>query len=171
MTTKLNADYITAFKVLLDKLKFHYEVHEKENTTMFSISSKIDNYAGLNTRIIMDQKGTVQMRSYLANNVPESKHVAVMKTLNRLIDHYRFVRFCIDRDGDVCATYDIVLRGDETEGCDQIMFLLHIFINICDECIPDIMKTIWNASEKPVAEEADGAVNMNLFNKNGGKKE
>ena len=60
---------------------------------------------------------------------------------NRLNAEYRWVKFYLDKDGDVNAAIDAVISEDDCgEAC---MNLVHRIIRIVDDAYPEIAKTRW----------------------------
>lgn len=82
------------------------------------------------------------MRVFGLAKVNEQQRAKVALALNDLNCDYRYVKFCIDSDGDVNAEYDFTDRGtDPAASANEI--LVH-FVRILDKAYPTIMRTLWS---------------------------
>ena len=128
------------------KMPFDDSVDEK-NTVAFKLPMKAKNINGIRVRLIVNAKGDCKLRTYLGGTVPQAKAKAMLKTLNKLNGEFRYICLHLDAELDVSAAYDFDLREDMRDLFDYMMEKVFIFAEICDRCIPDIMRTVWGQEE------------------------
>ena len=66
-----------------------------------------------------------------------------MLKLNELNQKYRFICLTIDSDYDISASYDFVSYGDSQVVKLQMEQMLRMFVDICDECVREILQVLW----------------------------
>lgn len=75
---------------------------------------------------------------------PQPKLDAGYKLENELNDKYKYVKFTIDKDGDLAVQWDLPDNvPNEAVGRTGVEILLRMF-KIIDDAYPEIMKTIWS---------------------------
>lgn len=76
---------------------------------------------------------------------PESKRIKGLELINDLNRNYKYIKFSIDDDGDLCAQYDLpVSAADENLGSIVIEIAMRC-AKIVDDSYPKIMQSIWGA--------------------------
>lgn len=142
-----NINYAHVFKNKLKEMGFHFSTYSSDNETIFGVPMPADNAPGIQVKLMIDEQGDSKIRCYLASDVDSSRQSAVMTVLNSLNERYRFTCLSLDDDGDICASYDFILVGDDEAISEHLTSILFLFTDICDKCIPPIMQTIWKSSE------------------------
>lgn len=141
-------NYAEAFEDKLREKGLSFNAKEKENGKVFIISMGVDNVPSLKVIMVTANSGDSTLYAYLANDVDERIRSEVMHVINKLNRKYRYICLCIDDDGDVCASYDLNVFGDEEAAGIHMLRNLVLFADICDSCIPPIMKTVWKAADE-----------------------
>jgi len=83
----------------------------------------------------------VQMAAFSIVNVPEEKRPEMYRVCSENNKAYRWVKFYLDKDSDLTAECDAVIRP-ETCGEECFELLLHM-ISIVDKAYPSFMKALW----------------------------
>ncbi|MBR5095030.1 MAG: YbjN domain-containing protein [Oscillospiraceae bacterium] len=88
-----------------------------------------------------DGEGLVTLRCWDIAKIPESKKTAAILACNELNNKYRWVKFYVDSDNDVCAQIDAYI-DEETCGY-ECASLVNRVVNIVDEGYPVFMRVLW----------------------------
>lgn len=101
-----------------------------------------DNLNTIPIIVIFDKDGgnTVSFKCWDIANF-KNKHDAGINVCNKLNNHWRWVTFCIDDDGDVAASIDSYV--DDFNCGELCMNLVRRMVNIIDEAYPDIARALW----------------------------
>lgn len=82
----------------------------------------------------------VNMRGYSVVHVPDEKRAEILEEINKLNNHYRWVHFRIDKDGDVECAADAIINVTTAE---KVCFeYLARFISIIDAAYPVLNKVL-----------------------------
>ena len=123
---------------------FKFDVREmRDGDVMFVIPLGSKNLPGIRIRLVVTPEGICKIFTYLANEVPEKKRIAMLETLNKLENKYRYVKLTLDSDGDVLASYDFIALDDEEVAIKQVEMMLSVIKNVMDTCVPAIMRLVW----------------------------
>lgn len=82
---------------------------------ILSLPTTSQNTPELCTELRVGQIGDVGLSCLLAYRVPASKRQSMLQPLNDLNNRFRYITLNIDEAGDVSATYDFMLWGDDEE--------------------------------------------------------
>ena len=102
-----------------DRCGIKYGVTELDEASVIEAGFSIDAGPFVTVRFISRNEGNdVAVRVFeLIHKVPEAKQNAVRAACTELNDKMRFLKFYLDRDNSVVASYDLPLRvGDESVG-------------------------------------------------------
>lgn len=144
MFEKIEVDYAQAIRDELDRLKMSYREKERQDGDIqFVLPMSLEAGPGLQVHLVVSEKGDSKLRSYPVNDVPVIKRDDVIHTLNELNGEYRYISLSLDEDGDVSAAYDFALFGDEEEVAHHAVTMLMLYTDICSECYPRIMRSVW----------------------------
>ena len=134
------ADYKKLFTSHMDQKGIKYSISD-QNTVKVTFSG--DNMKSIDVFVFFDKNGgrSVAFRSWSFATFKEDKLATAYKVCNDLNNQYRWVKFFIDKDGDVIAQIDAVVN-EETCG-KECMEMVGRMVNISDEVYPSIMKTLW----------------------------
>ncbi|CDC63097.1 putative uncharacterized protein [Clostridium sp. CAG:448] len=102
-----------------------------------------DNMGSIRMNFFFDEDGeSFSIRVFDIVKVPPQKTETILRTVNDLNNHYRFVKFCLDmRDSTVQAEVDTAIRAGS---CGEVCFeMMARCLNICDTAYPDLMKALW----------------------------
>lgn len=148
------------------EIEFNYLRREKEDEVIFMFPMHADNAPGLNVKLIVDTNGDCKFICYVTENVSHNMRRSVAYACNQLNTKYRYIVWSIDEDGDVCATYDFALFGNEEVIAGYVLSILFLCADVTDKGIPTIMKEIWNESGANLDK-----INMQLFQVSDGGNE
>ncbi len=88
-----------------------------------------------------DGNGQVTLRSWEICRVPADKRKEANEACNEANSKFRWAKFYIDEDNDLCAQIDAMLDEDSCARiCDR---LIERLVSIVDEAYPAIMKVLW----------------------------
>ncbi|MBR4320762.1 MAG: YbjN domain-containing protein [Oscillospiraceae bacterium] len=162
-------NYAEKVKRFLNQLDLDFNIHEEDDdTAVFLFPMPAKTGSSFHIRLRIDRKGDSKFWCFLAHGVKEVKKNAMLQTLNTLNDQYRFLRFSLDKDNDICADYDFILFGDGKNAGEQVITLLMLMTEIMDTCTEAIMKTMWS---RPVPETSEQNIKFNLFGTQEGDNE
>lgn len=88
-----------------------------------------------------DTGNDVAVRIFKLVNFPKHKTAAAHVLLNSLQQEYRYLRFVLDKDGDVNVEYDFPAAYSPL-GEGALEMVLRI-TTILDECYPKLMRSVW----------------------------
>lgn len=145
--TQKKTTYAEEVRQRMEEKEWAFSCEEREKETVFNLPMAADNAPGINVKLIVRNDGDCKLRTYLASNVPKSKHQKILSVLNTLNGQYRFICLNLDRDGDICASYDFIIGSKETSVAGRVLAMLHLFTDIADDCIPHIMPVIWSKED------------------------
>lgn len=75
-------------------------------------------------------------------SIPEDKLLDVYTIINDCNLRYRFLKFSLDEDNEVRATWDVLL--EHTRDVGELAYeMLYRAVNIVDDVYPSFMKLIW----------------------------
>ena len=92
--------------------------------------------------VIFDKDGgnTVAFKCWDIANFKNKVDTGI-NVCNKLNNHWRWVTFCIDDDGDVAASLDSYV--DDFNCGELCMNLVRRMVNIIDDAYPDIARALW----------------------------
>ena len=111
--------------------------------TLFELPMSAKNAPGIDVKLIVGNDGDCRLRTFLIHDIPQSKWPAMLKIINDLNVRFRYVCISLDRDGDICVSYDFPLIQESEDLFDRIMAMVFMFSEIADKCIPNILRTLW----------------------------
>lgn len=124
-----------------ENLKFNTE--EKDDTSWVSISIGTDEFNLDVWFLSSDEDTDVCVRVVPFVKGREEKHSALVDTCNELNNRFRYIKFIVDKDSDVCmeADFPVTLPMDEV-GAVALEYVSR-FLSISKKAYPDLMKTLW----------------------------
>ena len=158
--------YADVVEAKLSDNDFDFMRKDRGDTAIFFLPMHADNAPGLNIRLIIDENGDSQFRCYIAENVPEKKRADVIDECNHVNSEFRYISLSVDDDGDVCATYDFAIFGDEEVTAEHAISMIFLCADITDKCIPCIMKRLWREESQ---NSGQPHIKMDLFQSEGGE--
>lgn len=102
--------------------------------------------------ISLDDDNDVAIRALgIVGGVPKEKRLRVLEACNEINCKRRFLKFVLDRDGDVNVEYDFLMRADD--GCigEMACEVFAITMHLIDKDYPLLMKAIY--TDEPVGGE------------------
>ena len=151
------------------KLSFDAQTDTNDGATIFTLPMQANNAPGITMRLRVGENGDSKFWCYLASNIPSRKRSAVIYAINKLNNRYRYICLSLDKDGDVHASYDFSLFGDEDVIGDHIIEMTFLTAEVMDHCIPAIWKAMWLTDKdeddhaEPKGEEGGDNITMNPF--------
>ena len=102
--------------------------------------------------ISLDDDNDVAIRALgIVGGVPKEKRLRLLEACNEINCKRRFLKFVLDRDGDVNVEYDFLMRADD--GCigEMACEVFAITMHLIDKDYPLLMKAIY--TDEPVCGE------------------
>lgn len=136
MATRAIRDYFTEKGVKFD-------IDETEGSSVIRAGFSGDNVSRVTMLFISkDNDNDVAFRAFGIVRVPEEKRAALLTQVNAMNRKYRYLKFCLDDDGDINMEFDFPLK---CERVGEIAFEIFVrAMNIVDEAYPVFMKEIWS---------------------------
>ena len=130
------------FLQCMDSEQIKYEAKEREEKDWVGVKYNGNNINTISIQFFFDLGGKdVALRVFTIAKVPQNKTADMLKTLNELMVEYRWLRFYLDADNEVTASYDATITAETAAPvAKELMFRT---LNIVDECYPRIMQTLW----------------------------
>ena len=106
------------------------------------------NMTGDNTSVLIrfistDNNNDVKVMTADFAKFPQKKLADGYELANELSREYKYMKFTIDNDGDMCAQYDFPVQiSNECLGPVALEILMRC-AKIIDDCYPKVMKTLW----------------------------
>ena len=134
-------NYKVSFLRYLDHHGIHYDDMD-EHTVIVPYSG--DNIKNMHIHVSFDEdgEGIVQLYAWDIGSFSGDKYAKGLIICNELNTKYRWVKFYIDSDKDVCVSTDAYI-DPETVG-EECLKLIRRMINITDKAYPIFMKALWS---------------------------
>jgi len=124
------------------QLRYDYNPATETRNENVIVGFSADNVKNLRLIFFFDGNGrSVNIKCFSICKVPDEKLINVFVILNKLNYDYRWVKYYLDDDNEVTLSGDAIL-DDDSSG-DECFEILVRYVNILDECFPEIMKAIW----------------------------
>ncbi len=132
----------SAFIALLQQKGLKHDVDERNDDTVVSAGFDMDN-ASMRVRIFIDDDNKhVALRIFsLCKATPEQFNKAVI-ACNDCNTEYRWIKFYIDSDNDINASFDITTSDNAAD--EDIFDAMSRILSISDDVYPKIMKSLWS---------------------------
>lgn len=133
---------LIAFETALDQRGITYRELENSAQPAVRIGYSMENMDHLDVFFWFDEDGeTMHFGSGVIAHVPESKTEVALRAINEANYQYRWLCFFLDKDNDIVASGDQILKPDVIgDTCHE---LLSRTLNICDDVYSSFMKAIW----------------------------
>ncbi len=130
-----------SFANYLDSKDLHYSVREFDDETGIECNIGMDNTKLSILSIFDNNEKHLSIKIYTLAHTPESRYGQVLMACNDLNKRYRWVKFYLDKDGDVNAELDAIV--DNVTGAEESFELMVRIAQISDEAYPVLMKAIY----------------------------
>lgn len=139
MENKL-AKLTTAF---FDSIDLSYDLDGENREVIKTGFGGLDNISGVRIIFIFDDdEHSVHLIAPQIVKVPADKFDKIYKVINEINQKFRWVKFYMDKDGDVMVDADCIL---DMETCGQeCLEIMQRTANIADSAYPILMKEIWS---------------------------
>ena len=127
----------------VDGLKpFTDEVGESSNVWL---QFPVDNGGSYRIRFISsDEDNDVSVRVFSLISLKGEQRTNILPAINFINNKFRFVKFVVDKDGDVNVEYDYPVRTiDPASSAEEIAIR---FAQIIDDAYPILMKAMWGGN-------------------------
>ena len=91
--------------------------------------------------ISRDDDNDVAVRIFSLIHVESSQIEKVLPAINEVNTKYRYVKFVIDKDGDINVEYDFLVKALNVDNCAEEIVIR--FVKILDEAYPVLMHALW----------------------------
>lgn len=89
-----------------------------------------------------DDDNDVAIRVCPVARVPEDKKPQMLELINDFHNRFRYIRFYLDSDNDLTASYDLPVKAESIG--ESAVEIFARFSQILDTVYPEIMRTIWS---------------------------
>ncbi len=130
---------IDAFKE--KNIRFTVEDNEKYSYVKAGFQSE----AGTPVDVLFvsrDEDNDVSIRAESLVKLPAARLPELYKVINSLNYELRYIKFVVDKDGDLRAEFDLPIRTDNVGPVCVEMFVR--FMQIINKALPTVMKAIWS---------------------------
>lgn len=137
-------DTTVSFIKLLDKEGKMYDCEERaKQSDVVTLKFAGANCNSMVIRFFFDADGrSAAVRCFSICRFTEEQAELAINEANKLNNEYRWVRFSIDSDNELAASYDVILTPQNAgEVCYEILARM---VNIIDKAYPRFMKIRWN---------------------------
>ena len=134
------ANYKALFLNYLDSKGIKYDDRDDFHVV---VTYSGDNIRGMRIHVSFDKDGDgiIQMYAWDIGRFDGDKYAKGLITCNELNAKYRWVKFYLDKDKDVCVSMDAYI--DETTVGQECLSLVRRMVNISDEAFPVFMKALY----------------------------
>lgn len=126
-----------------DSIGFKYSLTGENNEAIDTGIGGMDNLSSVRILFIFDDDESSTVHAIVPQliKIPSNKKDSMYKVINDINQHFRWVKFYIDSEGDVQVDADAILDFDT---CGKECFeILQRMASICDEAYPMLMKELW----------------------------
>lgn len=125
-----------------EKAGFNYKISKIDDASLVDAMFSGETTGIRILFISKDDSNNVAVRAFnIVKFVPEDRRSDLLKAINRYNKEYRYAAFFLDDDGSVNMRFDMP-PSEKNVGAIAIE-ISALFVNIIDDCYPDLMKTIW----------------------------
>ena len=140
----------SAAKLFCDYLEQRNVKYNTPRSDVVSVGYAGDNCSSIRLNFIFGEDGRdVSIISNGIAKIQAEDHSKLLKALmgcSALNQHYRWIKFYVDKDNEVVAQDDAVIEPHTTgEECYE---LLQRSVDIIDKAYPIIMQTVWGTGSK-----------------------
>lgn len=159
-------DYTNAVIKKIEDIGIEYTVRDTDDNnkliTLYHYSKVVP---VINARIIIEDGAYIKILSTLARSVPEDKRPAIIEVLNKLTLDYRYIRYSLDKDGDIIVDYDFVLYGDEEESATHLVSRVFVAFDIFEDALKKILPVLLSEKISSTTDDYDLEYLMKRMNK------
>lgn len=127
-----------------DQRGLKYNIREVGSLSTVELAFSGDNVDVKLNFISSDNDNDVKVLSNTFAKFPESKLSTGYKLANDLAREYKYLKFTIDKDGDMSAQYDFPLKTQDEALGEFAIEMAARFTKIINDCYPKIMKALWS---------------------------
>lgn len=159
-------DYTNAVIKKIEDIGIEYTVRDTDDNnkliTLYHYSKVVP---VINARVIIEDGAYIKILSTLARSVPEDKRPAIIEVLNKLTLDYRYIRYSLDKDGDIIVDYDFVLYGDEEESATHLVSRVFVAFDIFEDALKKILPVLLSEEISSTTDDYDLEYLMKRMNK------
>jgi len=159
-------DYTNAVIKKIEDIGIEYTVRDTDDNnkliTLYHYSKVVP---VINARVIIEDGAYIKILSTLARSVPEDKRPAIIEVLNKLTLDYRYIRYSLDKDGDIIVDYDFVLYGDEEESATHLVSRVFVAFDIFEDALKKILPVLLSEKISSTTDDYDLEYLMKRMNK------
>ena len=163
---------ISSIEKVLSAAEIHFRKHENKEVghQLIEAPMEVPGLPVLRVQFIAVGGGReVGMRLFsLVYRVPRIRHQKMLEALNTLNLKYRFLRFYLDDDGDVCVAYDFPRRFDDASIGEAAFEILIRTVDIVSKAYPTLMEALIANDSEPSEDAGDmerhAAILQGIFN-------
>lgn len=130
------------YEALKNKSGLKVFTEEVGNSSFAWLQFSIKNGGSYRIRFISrDDDNDVAVRIFGLVSIDSAQQAKILPVLNQLNAKYRYVKFVMDKDGDINLEYDYLVRcPDPAASAEEIIVRI---VKIVDEAYPELMRAMW----------------------------
>ncbi len=132
----------SAFITLLQQRNIRYDVKERENDTSIRIDVDMKSTSFQTYIFVDDDNKNVRFRIFSIYKARLEQRYKAILACNECNKDYRLVKFYLNSNNDIDASYDIVANGGSITA-ESLGEALYFILAVADDAYPNIMKIIW----------------------------
>lgn len=137
-------DFIAVMENALKRAEINYNYKDIDNVRIFFLAFTANRLLHIELKLIVEPNGDVMDCICIAKNIEKNKQLKVLSLLNQLNGRYRFAKFVLDDDNDLCIYREDKLQDTSDDWCDRMISYVATLIKIADESSPEILKLVWS---------------------------
>ena len=139
--------YAKAIAKEMERNEMHYQTIETDDSTLIEFSFK----DSIPVEVLYDinDDSDAKIVTYPLRNIGREKKEAMRKAVEELNQKYKFVKLYLDKDNDICISYDFEFYGEDTERIGRHgVFVLIRICKIISSCLPVLLHAAYGESEE-----------------------
>ena len=128
---------------IYDAKEIKYRLEEQEDAAILHVGVNGQSTHYEIAIIATSDKNDITVRVMQLARLPEAKRAAILSVINEQNNHFRFVKFVLDNDGDINLLWDCPVSAQNVGGmCWEITVRI---MGIINDAFPEFMKCLWGA--------------------------
>lgn len=120
-------------------------VQERDEVSSLNAGFAVKNGPGLEVKFISyDDSNTVAIRLFALVRVSDEDRAKVYDVINTANTNFRYVRFYIDKEGDVNMGYDLPQTTPDNLVGPMCVEMFVRFVDVINKVYPDFMRALWS---------------------------
>ena len=156
-----------------DKEGIYHHIEQHEDRELVCASFSVDKGPLLTVRLIsQDSDNDVQICiPHMINRIPWRDRPRILKEINQVNNEMRFVKFCLDEEGNINAEYDVPIQcGDDCLG-EVACEMFCRFVRIVSDKYETLARAVYEAEDENESGRGSFDVFMRHFPRKSGDED